>query len=57
MVFGDLLGETARFVYVCGEDIEISENFTNLGSVVLNDGGLSQEIIGIANYPCLTLWL
>ena len=28
------------------KDIEISENFTYLGCVVYNDGGLSQELYG-----------
>ncbi|KAG0715884.1 hypothetical protein GWK47_010895 [Chionoecetes opilio] len=48
-VFEGLVDE---IVHACGEDIEISENFTYLGSAVQNDGGSRQEVlrrIGIAH--------
>ncbi|KAG0720366.1 hypothetical protein GWK47_048649 [Chionoecetes opilio] len=51
-VFGDLLDEAVQSVHVCGEDIEILESFTYLGSAVHNDGGSRQEVlrrIGIAH--------
>ncbi|KAG0710420.1 Regulator of nonsense transcripts 3A [Chionoecetes opilio] len=51
-VFGGLLDETVQSVHVCGEDIEILESFTYLGSAVHNDGGSRQEVlrqIGIAH--------
>ncbi|KAG0714561.1 Retrovirus-related Pol polyprotein from type-1 retrotransposable element R2 [Chionoecetes opilio] len=51
-VFGDLLDEAVQSVYACGEDIEIFESFTYLGSAVHNDGGSRQEVlrrIGIAH--------
>ncbi|KAG0714310.1 Coiled-coil domain-containing protein 25 [Chionoecetes opilio] len=50
-VFGDLLDEAVQSVHACGEDIEILESFTYLGSAVHNDGGSRQEAlrrIGIA---------
>ncbi|KAG0728096.1 putative protein in type-1 retrotransposable element R1DM [Chionoecetes opilio] len=50
-VFGDLLDEAVQSVHACGEDIEILESFTYLGSAVHNDGGSRQEVlrrIGIA---------
>ena len=43
-MFGGLLDETVLSVYACGEDIEILENFTYLGSVVHNDGS-NQEVV------------
>ncbi|KAG0706018.1 Zinc finger CCCH domain-containing protein 14 [Chionoecetes opilio] len=36
-VFGDLLDEAVQSVHACGEDIEILESFTYLGSAVHND--------------------
>ena len=39
------MDETVQSVHACGEDIEISENFTCFGSVVRNDGGSSQEVV------------
>ena len=51
-VFGGLLDESVESVRACGEDIEISENFTYLGSVVHNNGGSRQEVlrrIGLAH--------
>ncbi|KAG0716932.1 Retrovirus-related Pol polyprotein from type-1 retrotransposable element R2 [Chionoecetes opilio] len=51
-VFGDLLDEAVHSVHACGEDIEILESFTYLGSAVHNDGGSRQEVlrrIGIAH--------
>ncbi|KAG0710251.1 putative nuclease HARBI1 [Chionoecetes opilio] len=48
-VFEGLVDE---IVHACGEDIEISESFTYLGSAVQNDGGSRQEVlrrIGIAH--------
>ncbi|KAG0711040.1 hypothetical protein GWK47_021529 [Chionoecetes opilio] len=51
-VFGDLLDEAVQSVHVCGEDIEILESFTYLGSAVHNDSGSRQEVlrrIGIAH--------
>ena len=44
-MFGGLLDETVKSVHVCSEDIEISENFTYLGSVVHNNGGLNHEVV------------
>ncbi|KAG0724746.1 hypothetical protein GWK47_039977 [Chionoecetes opilio] len=44
-VFGDLLDETVQSVHACGEDIEILESFTYLGSAVHNDGGSRQEVL------------
>ncbi|KAG0697185.1 Tetratricopeptide repeat protein 17 [Chionoecetes opilio] len=51
-VFGGLLDETVQSVHACGEDIEILDSFTYLGSAVHNDGGSRQEAlrrIGIAH--------
>ncbi|KAG0710593.1 putative uncharacterized transposon-derived protein F52C9.6 [Chionoecetes opilio] len=51
-VFGDLLDEAVQSVHACGEDIEILESFTYLGSAVHNVGGSRQEVlrrIGIAH--------
>ncbi|KAG0718623.1 Transient receptor potential channel pyrexia [Chionoecetes opilio] len=51
-VFGGLLDEMVQSVHACGEDIEILESFTYLGSAVHNDGESRQEIlrrIGIAH--------
>ena len=51
-VFGGLLDETVRSVHACGEDIEILDSFTYLGSVVHNNGGSRQEVlrrIGLAH--------
>ncbi|KAG0728144.1 Retrovirus-related Pol polyprotein from type-1 retrotransposable element R2 [Chionoecetes opilio] len=51
-VFGDLLDEAVQSVHACGEDIEILESFTYLGSAIHNDGGSRQEAlrrIGIAH--------
>ena len=50
--FGGLLDDTVQSVLACGEDVEISENFTYLGSVVHNNGGSRQEVlrrIGLAH--------
>ena len=49
--FGDLLGEPVQSVRACGEDIEVTESFTYLGSVVHNSGLSDQEVnrrIGLA---------
>ena len=49
--FGDLLGEPVQSVSACGEDIEVTESFTYLGSVVLNSGLSDHEVsrrIGLA---------
>ncbi len=43
--FGGLLGDAVRSVHACGEDIEVLESFTYLGSVVHNNGGSDREII------------
>ncbi|KAG0710786.1 putative epidermal cell surface receptor [Chionoecetes opilio] len=51
-VFGGLLDEAVQSVHACGEDIEILESFTYLGSAVHNDRGSRQEVlrrIGIAH--------
>ena len=40
-VFKGLLDETVQSVHTCGEDIEILEKYTYLGSVVHNSGGSS----------------
>ena len=48
--FGDLL-EPVHSVRACGEDIEVTESFTYLGSVVHNSGLSDQEVsrrIGLA---------
>ncbi|KAG0724998.1 Polycomb protein suz12-A [Chionoecetes opilio] len=45
-VFVGLLDETVQSVHACGEDIEILESFTYLGSTVHNDGGSRQEVLG-----------
>ena len=42
---GGLLDESVQSAHACGEGIEISENFTYLGSAADNDGGLSQETL------------
>ena len=43
--FGGLLDDTVQSVHACGEDIEILESFTYLGSVVHNSGRSDQEVI------------
>ena len=44
-LLGGLLEGTVYYVHACGEDIEILEKFTYLGSVVVhNDGGSSQQV-------------
>ncbi|KAG0713019.1 Protein fantom [Chionoecetes opilio] len=51
-VFGGLLDEAVQSLHAGGEDIEILESFTYLGSTVQNDGGSRQEVlrrIGIAH--------
>ena len=51
-VFGDLLDETVQSIHACGEDIDILQIFTYLGSVVHNNGGSRQEVlrwIGLAH--------
>ena len=51
-VFGGLLDETVRSVHACGEDIDILDSFTYLGSVVHNNGGSRHEVmrrIGLAH--------
>ena len=42
--FGDLLGDDIQSVRACGENIEILDSFTYLGSVVHNDGGSGWEV-------------
>ena len=44
-LFGGLLDKTLQSIHACGEDIEIVENFTYLGSVRHNDGRSSQEVV------------
>lgn len=44
-MFGHQLDETVHYVQVCGEDINISENFIYLGKAVHNDGVSSQEVV------------
>ena len=49
--FGDILGEPVQSVRACGEDIEVSESFTYLGSAVHNSGLSDHEVsrrIGLA---------
>ena len=44
--------KTAQSVNMCGEEVEILENFTCFGSAVRNDGKSSQEVgwrIGLAH--------
>ncbi|XP_070000241.1 uncharacterized protein [Penaeus vannamei] len=66
-VFGDLLGGPARSAHACGEDIEVRESFTYLGSVVHNSGlsdlevgrriGLAAEIMNsLDKSPCAGSW-
>ncbi len=43
--FGGLLDDTVQPVHACGEDIEVLESFTYLGSVVHNNGRSDQEVI------------
>ena len=55
-VLGGLLDGTVQCIHVCGEDIEISESFIYIGSVVHNDGWLSQEVvwqIGLAHFEVI----
>ena len=42
--FGDLLDEAVHSVQVCGEDIEVLDKFTYLGSVIHKDGGSSKDV-------------
>ncbi|XP_045118097.1 uncharacterized protein LOC123508419 [Portunus trituberculatus] len=62
-VFGALLDETVQSFHAYGEDIDISESFTYLDSVVHNDVGLSQEVAwriglayGVMNSFNLSIW-
>ncbi len=43
--FGGLLDDTVQSVHACGEDIEVLESFTYLGSLVHNNGRSDQEVI------------
>ena len=50
--FGDLLDDAVRSVHACGEDIEVLESFTYLGSVVHKTGGSAHDVnrrIGMAH--------
>ena len=52
-MFGGLLDETVQCIHACGEDIDILESFTYLGSVVHNNGyGLAH---GLAQHEYLAL--
>jgi len=42
--FGDLLGGAVQSVHAYGENIEILESFTYLGSVVHNNGRSDGEV-------------
>ena len=44
-VFGNLLDEAARSVRVCGENVEILDSFTYLGSEVHSGGGSEHEVL------------
>ena len=49
--FGGLLGEPVQSIHACGEDVEVTESFTYLGSVVHISGLSDQEVsrrIGLA---------
>ncbi|XP_069988579.1 uncharacterized protein [Penaeus vannamei] len=49
--FGGLLGEPVQLIRACGEDVEVMENFTYLGSAVHVSGLSDQEVsrrIGLA---------
>ncbi len=48
---GGLLGDTVQSVHACGEDIEVLESFTYLGSVVHNNGGSDQEVTRRISLP------
>lgn len=44
-VFGDLLNGEVQSVHVCGEVIEILDNFTDLSNAVHSGGRLSYEAL------------
>ena len=48
--FGDLLGEPVRSVHACCKNIEVTESFTYLGSVVHNSG-LSDPVCQLTDWP------
>lgn len=45
-MFGGLLCVIIQAVSACGEDTKILENFTYLGSTILNNSGSRQEVLG-----------
>ena len=50
--FGNLLDDAVESVHACGEDIEVLESFTYLGSVVHKNAGSRQDVlrrIGLAH--------
>ena len=44
-VFGGLLDEKLQSIHACGEDIDILDSFTYLGSVVHDNGGSRQKVL------------
>ena len=44
-MFDGLLDDTVQSIRACGEDVEILESFTHLGSVVHNYGGSRQAVL------------
>ncbi len=43
--FGGILDDTFQSAHGCGEDIQVLESFTYLGSVVHNNGRSNHEVI------------
>ncbi len=54
-MFGGLLNDTVQSVRACGEDVEISESFTYLGSVVHATVSLARKSYGGLVWPTM-LW-
>ena len=62
-MFGGLLDEAMQSIHVCGEVIDILDSFTNLGSVVHNNGGSRQEVLqwiglahGVMDLLSMNIW-
>lgn len=53
--FGSLVVESAHFVHVCGEEIEVLKGFTYIGSLVQKDGEICKEVFTRLAWPAL-LW-
>lgn len=50
-MFGGLLDRTVKSVYACGEDIEILESFTFLGSVIIAAEDHAKKSLGALAQP------